>query len=323
MLNSISSADGMFCVDFFRRPRSGFGFEHFRADPEDAGRWTVVGGFGSGHYTQAFDAATAAADSVGWLTTEPAARRAWEDWCGRCHSFGRRAVVFDLDGVIRHFDPDHGPGIERRHGLAPGRVASVAFAPELLTSLVTGEMSRREWTDAIGQRLGVQAAAAEFTDTLGTVDRPMIGFVAELRAGGVVAAILTNGCDTTGDELATLGIAGEFDMIFNSAEIGRAKPDPEVYRHVLARLDLAPEQVFFTDDRLDNTEAASRLGIRSHHFVGPPSDALDHLRAAVTDWWTGTATPSSGTSTAHRSAPHPLHTCTPMQQPDRRAGRQT
>ena len=45
VLDSIRSIDGHWCVDVFERPAGGFGFEHFRSEPEDVGRWTAVGGF--------------------------------------------------------------------------------------------------------------------------------------------------------------------------------------------------------------------------------------------------------------------------------------
>ena len=37
-----------------------------------------------------------------------------------------RAVLFDLDGVVRHFL--HDPDLEARHGLPAGMIARIAFA---------------------------------------------------------------------------------------------------------------------------------------------------------------------------------------------------
>lgn len=70
---SIPSADGLLCVDFFEDPNGGFGFEHFRADPEDGGRWTAVGTHGGGRYPSVGDAVAAAQDAVAWLTGEAGA----------------------------------------------------------------------------------------------------------------------------------------------------------------------------------------------------------------------------------------------------------
>jgi len=73
-----------------------------------------------------------------------------------------RAVLFDLDGVIRHFDPRHVTAIERRHGIDPGAISDVAFAPPLIERVTTGRMSRREWIAQIGAELGNEDAAAEW-----------------------------------------------------------------------------------------------------------------------------------------------------------------
>jgi hypothetical protein len=74
VLDSIGSADGSLCVDLFERPAGGFGFESFRADAEDGGRWTPVGGFSATRYETAADAAAAALAAVAWAREEPRAR---------------------------------------------------------------------------------------------------------------------------------------------------------------------------------------------------------------------------------------------------------
>jgi hypothetical protein len=56
------------CVDFFSRPNGSFGFEEFRRDPEDAGRWTSTHTFSSGVYLSPAQTLEAAEHSVPWLT---------------------------------------------------------------------------------------------------------------------------------------------------------------------------------------------------------------------------------------------------------------
>lgn len=67
MLDSIASPDNLLCVDLFEDPEGGFGFELLRSDPEDGGRWTAVGGFGSTRFAALVDAESAAAASVPWF----------------------------------------------------------------------------------------------------------------------------------------------------------------------------------------------------------------------------------------------------------------
>jgi hypothetical protein len=80
VLTSISSGDHALCVDLFEDPAGGFGFEHFRSDPEDDGRWTAIGGFGSARFGTRSEAARVAKDSVLWLEQAPRARASLEAW---------------------------------------------------------------------------------------------------------------------------------------------------------------------------------------------------------------------------------------------------
>lgn len=56
--------------------------------------------------------------------------------------------------------------------------------------------------------------------------------------------------------------------MFNSADIGHAKPDVQAFRHVAAALDLPPEEVFFLDDSPGKLSGARALGMTTHHFTG-------------------------------------------------------
>ena len=45
VLASLETTDGTQCVDFFVRPDGSFGFEHYRADLDGAGRWQSLNKF--------------------------------------------------------------------------------------------------------------------------------------------------------------------------------------------------------------------------------------------------------------------------------------
>ena len=80
VLRSIAAADSNWCADFFQHPTGGFGFEHFRSDPEDRGGWSVVGGFSATRYETVAAAGRAAVDAIGWISSEPAAKQSLELW---------------------------------------------------------------------------------------------------------------------------------------------------------------------------------------------------------------------------------------------------
>jgi FMN phosphatase YigB (HAD superfamily) len=53
------------------------------------------------------------------------------------------------------------------------------------------------------------------------------------------------------------------DACFVSHETGFAKPDREAFEHALARLGVAPRDVYFFDDLLPNVDVARAIGINA------------------------------------------------------------
>src|SRR4051812_376552 len=111
-----------------------------------------------------------------------------------------RAMLIDLDGVLRRWDPSVAAGVERAYGLEPGALLDTATAWELLRPAVAGELSDAEWMSLVARRLPLpepQAAAAvtEWQKHRGTVDADVLGFVREVRAAGLPVGLATNATD--------------------------------------------------------------------------------------------------------------------------------
>ena len=187
-----------------------------------------------------------------------------------------RCVLFDLDGVIRHFDPAFVNEIERRRGLAPGSILRAAFASPAIDAVTTGRITREEWVVGVGRQIGDPDATVEWGHQPWTVDAEVIAIADELRAAGLAMAILTNGTDTIPAEIAACGRDRHVDAVFNSAEIGFSKPDPLAFRHALDALRMPAGEVFFTDDSAAKLAGAEALGMSVHLFRGTAG-----LRAAL------------------------------------------
>ena len=177
-------------------------------------------------------------------------------------------VLLDLDGVIRHFDQTRVAAIEARYGLAAGVLLGTAFEPELAERVVTGRIRRVDGIAEVGERVGHPTAASECFADIGVVDEMMLAEVDALRSQGTVVAVLTNGTDTIPAEMAALGIDSHFDVIFNSAELGIAKPDRRVFEAVCGRLRVDPSEVFFTDDSAPSLAGAIEIGMVARLFEG-------------------------------------------------------
>lgn len=188
-------------------------------------------------------------------------------------------VLFDLDGVVRQFDPDAVAEIERRHGIEPGTIESFAFSAPLLHEVTTGKLRRAEWVDRIAAHLGSAAPAEEWSRQPYRVDAGVVALADQLRAVGLRTAVLTNGTDTIPAEAEHMRLHDHFDAVFNSAEIGYAKPDPRAFFAVLDALEVGPYEVFFTDDSPEKVAGADALGFRTHLY-----DGVSGLRRALREF---------------------------------------
>jgi putative hydrolase of the HAD superfamily len=180
-----------------------------------------------------------------------------------------RALMLDLDGVVRRWDESATPIIEAAHRLPPGIIERTAFEPDLLVEVTTGRMTKREWLDEVARRIGSHDAVFRWSRRSAWADRDVVTLAQRLREGGIGVYLLTNGTDGLPAELDALRLTDSFDGVFNSAEIGSAKPAPAVFLHVIRRLQMAPTSLAVVDDMPDNVLAAHETGMLAHRYVDP------------------------------------------------------
>jgi putative hydrolase of the HAD superfamily len=59
-----------------------------------------------------------------------------------------------------------------------------------------------------------------------------------------------------------------FEGIVISCKVKMIKPEPEIYRHIMAKYNLQAKNTIFIDVSEENVRAASSLGIQSMRFLG-------------------------------------------------------
>ncbi|MBX6723273.1 MAG: haloacid dehalogenase, partial [Dactylosporangium sp.] len=96
------------------------------------------------------------------------------------------ALLIDLDGVLRRWDPAVTAEVEQRFGVAPGTVLETLFEWPRLVAATTGQISDAEWhaqaARALADRLGGDPAVAqslidEWQAYRGAIDEQVLGFV--------------------------------------------------------------------------------------------------------------------------------------------------
>ena len=164
-----------------------------------------------------------------------------------------QALLIDLDGVLRRWDPTVPAVVEQAYGLEPGVLLGTALSWELLRPAVAGEITDAEWMRLVAERLPLpaddaRAAVAQWQQHRGTIDAEVLGFVREVRTAGRPVGLATNATDLLHGDLAKLGLTDEFDVVVSSWELKVHKPAPEFFEAACAALHVEPPWVLFVDD---------------------------------------------------------------------------
>ncbi len=186
-----------------------------------------------------------------------------------------RAVVFDLGGVLIDWNPRY----LYRKLFAGDEAAMESF----LATVCTVEWNERQdagrsFADAVaelaphhpGKLELIEAFGRRFGEMIPGAIEGTVDILADLRRAGVPRYALTNwSAETFPPQRARFEFLSWFDGIVVSGEEGVIKPDPAIFRILLERYGIAPDEAIFIDDNPRNAATAAALGIHGIHFRSP------------------------------------------------------
>ena len=160
-----------------------------------------------------------------------------------------KSIVFDLGGVMIDFDP-RGYLVDRLcNAETEEEVYDLTFGSEEWQLLDAGKLSRYDGNQRMLEHARAEGCAFEVQGVLDDwmhILRPrrrMQELVQKLKAHGYCVYYLSN----IPEDVA-------------SCEVHINKPDPRIYKALLEKYHLKAQESVFIDDRLDNVQAAFRLG---------------------------------------------------------------
>lgn len=197
------------------------------------------------------------------------------------------ALLLDLDGVLRRFDPAVAAGVEREYGLADGVLTEIAMQWGRLQPVLTGQLTHADWVNSVADALAepaggpdrARAAVEQWQRYRGEVDTEVLDFVREVRAAGIRVGLATNATDLLDADLTALGLADELDVLVNSSTLGVHKPAPEYFQAACEAMATPPARVLFVDDEDWAVRGARSAGLSAHRWGGHAD--LRYLRAAL------------------------------------------
>lgn len=194
-----------------------------------------------------------------------------------------RAVILDFGGVIWDMRWDVSRELETDHGLPRGSVFSTLYRSAEWEDVQRGRGDREAWLLTAHRALEALAARPlppihERWRNAGGPIQANVDLVRRLR-GAYRVSVLSNADDTLRPRLAGLGILDLFDDVVCSAEVGCAKPDPEIFALACRRLEHPPGDCIFVDDHGPNVQAAQAAGLRAVLYRVDRGDDLAHQLA--------------------------------------------
>lgn len=185
-----------------------------------------------------------------------------------------KAFVFDCGGVLLHNgDVRVYEKWAARLGLTVEELGERLWRGQTRTLAERGRITEEEFWQRIGGELGlgddgqVVALRDDVWDAW-VVDRDVLRLIDRIGEDFRLA-ILSNATNALEDALRhRYDVRDRFETIVSSACVGMTKPEEGIYREILDRLQLAPQEVVFIDDRAENVTAAAALGMHIIWFVG-------------------------------------------------------
>jgi HAD superfamily hydrolase (TIGR01509 family) len=183
-------------------------------------------------------------------------------------------VIFDMDQVLCRYDR---PLRLRRLAAITGRKPEGVFAAVWKSGFEAaseaGAFDAETYLAGFGERLCYPLSRPQWVEArrLSMTPYPdMLALAATIKRSVPVALLTNNGFltkETIAELFPELPPLFAIQLMF-SAEFGARKPDPKVYRRVLARLGVAPQAALMIDDDVANVEGARAAGLHGHVFTG-------------------------------------------------------
>lgn len=181
------------------------------------------------------------------------------------------AIFWDLGGVLVRTQ-DHEPRRrwEAQLGLEPDGLSQFVFHSELGTRVQRGETTYDELWHWVAEQLDLESGELEQLrqdfwkgDLL---DKDLVDYARSLGRRYRTGLISNAGPDLRPRLNEVWRIANLFDDIVISCEVGLVKPDLEIFRLALKRLQVQPSASIFVDDVETNVYAARVVGMHAIRF---------------------------------------------------------
>ena len=191
---------------------------------------------------------------------------------------GKVLINFDLHQMLRQASEVTGVGVDE--------IMSALFDDGLHEKFEMGQLSTEDYEREFCERIGrkpdleeLRRATSEFFE----LDPRILPIISGLCQVRFPLGVLSNTCVTHWEYVCRryAFLRECFKLPLTSFELGMLKPHKEIYDEAASRAGVAPHEIFFTDDLIENVEGARAAGWDAVQFHGPRQLAAELRKRAV------------------------------------------
>jgi epoxide hydrolase-like predicted phosphatase len=181
-----------------------------------------------------------------------------------------KALIWDMEGVLLHNrSGDLSTLVAERLGTSVEKTTEIFFG-ETNDLGDLGRITQDEfWNyvlDQLGKPRSMKPILERIFDEELYVDRDLLDRIHEYHKTYKIGAISNFSSDMREKLDGKWAVSDAFDEVIISCEVGMVKPDPRIYRLMLDKLETAPREAVFIDDRPKNIAGASEVGLHTILF---------------------------------------------------------
>ena len=196
-------------------------------------------------------------------------------------------IFFDLGNVLLEFSHERGcHQMATVAGISSAQVRRAVFDSGLNDRYERGEITTEQFHKEFDR---LSNTTTRFDALIGAwndifeIHTRTVPIVTNLYAAGYPLGILSNTCPAHWEHMVKQYplLTTLFDPFITSFEVQAMKPDAKIYESAAAQVKVAPEEIFFVDDRAENVEGARRCGWHAVQFSGARQLAEDLGQSGV------------------------------------------
>jgi putative hydrolase of the HAD superfamily len=182
-----------------------------------------------------------------------------------------KAIGFDYGGVIAGIPgPEFNKRVTKLLGVEPQTFHDVYF--EFNHLMNNNVLSWQDFWKKVTEELGVSEKyddLIKFIEELPRheLNKQVINLVDKLKAADYKVGLLSNNDMAAANRFRETGLAGHFDAVVVSAEIGYSKPHPKAFEIFIKHLGVMSRELIYIDDTERSLANVKEIGYRPILFT--------------------------------------------------------